>query len=208
MAEKLQDLLKQENTQPMRPVSAGPRICPNCGAPTLSEVCQYCGQYVGTVETQDLTAEYPVLQCRNASITFWNFLFPMIFFVMFGFFGFIFPLFFRGFGDDDGFVQLIGLPFAAISIAAGVIIAVHLVRYLSVQFLGTETTAVVYGYMDDTISYNGRPGQVVKLLLDTANGKRFIFYRTGKTEKPYVVNSVVRLKVWRNNFRIMPEVYE
>ena len=135
MAEKLQDLLKQENPQTIRPVSAGPRICPNCGAPTLSEVCQYCGQYVGTVETQDLTAEYPVLQCRNASITFWNFLFPMIFFVMFGFFGFIFPLFFRGFGDDDGFVQLIGLPFAAISIAAGVIIAVHLVRYLSVQFL-------------------------------------------------------------------------
>ena len=47
------------------------RVCPHCGARVLSEVCQYCGSYIGEVSTADLAAEYPVLECREATITFW-----------------------------------------------------------------------------------------------------------------------------------------
>ncbi|MBP3296883.1 MAG: hypothetical protein J6M27_09910, partial [Lachnospiraceae bacterium] len=37
------------------------RVCPSCGAPALSEVCQYCGTYVGTVATSELTPEYELV---------------------------------------------------------------------------------------------------------------------------------------------------
>ena len=214
MAENLQDMLKkaekkaEKKEMKMQPENKVQRICPNCGAPTLSEVCQYCGQYVGTATTQELSAEYPTLECKNASLTFWNVLFPMIFCLSFGFFGFIFPLLFRGMDEGEWMVQIISLPFAAISLVAGAIVLIHVIRYVLVMTQGTETTAVVYGYMNDTISYNNAPGQVVKLLLDTPNGKRFIYYKTGRTDKPYAVNHPVRLKIYRNLFRILPEIYE
>ena len=55
------------------------RVCPSCGAPALSEVCQYCGTYVGAVATSELTPEYELVHCKNAKLSFWNAAFPAFF---------------------------------------------------------------------------------------------------------------------------------
>ena len=74
--------------QKMQPsTQADSRTCPHCGAPILSEVCQYCGTYVGQVATSELTPEYELVHCKNAKPEFWNVGFPLLFggpFFLFG----------------------------------------------------------------------------------------------------------------------------
>ena len=48
-------------------------------------------------------------------------------------------------------------------------------------------------------------GKVVKLLIDTPQGKRFIFLPLEATNKPYQVNSAITLKHYENWFRAAPE---
>ena len=180
------------------------RVCPHCGARVLSEVCQYCGSYIGEVETADLAAEYPVLECKEAVLTFWNAAFPAIFAFAFGFFGFLFPLAFAG-HEGASQVMLMSIPFGAISLVSFAIILRNLFRYLMVSLKGEEITGIVYGYMDDTIAYNGVNGKVAKILIDTAKGKRFIMYQLGSTMRKYPVNGQVRIKMYKRYFRLMPE---
>ena len=68
---------------------------------------------------------------------------------------------------------------------------------------GKEITGTVYGYMDDVVSYNHRPGQVCKILVDTLKGKRFIYYSLQGTNRPYPVNEKVTLRVYKNYFMIV-----
>ncbi len=180
------------------------RVCPHCGARVLSEVCQYCGSYIGEVSTADLAAEYPVLECREATITFWNLAFPAVFAFMFGFFGFAFPFLFSGTGEEKT-VMLISTPFAVISLCAFAIILWTLYKYFIVSVKGTEIEGTVYGYMDDTIAYNGVNGQVAKILIDTPKGRRFILYQLGSTMMKYPINGRVRIKMYRRYFRVLPE---
>ena len=70
---------------------------------------------------------------------------------------------------------------------------------------GTEIEGTVYGYMDDTIAYNGVNGQVAKILIDTPKGRRFILYQLGSTMMKYPINGRVRLKMYRRYFRVLPE---
>ena len=186
--------------------------CPHCGAPILSEVCQYCGNYIGETETADLTAEYPVLECKEAGISFWDLAFPAIFAFSFGFAGIFSALILADLpselGRNDQWMRVFPLPFAIIGNIAFIIPVVTIVRYLLVSLKGKEIVGTVYGYMDDTIAYNGVNGQVVKILIDTREGKRFIFYRLGHTKKTLPLNGKVRIKVYKNLFRILPEKAE
>ena len=65
--------------------------CKNCGAPVTSEICPYCGSMTG-LNTAKADMEYPVLECKEVNIGFWNVIFPGIFFVMFGLIGLVIPL--------------------------------------------------------------------------------------------------------------------
>ena len=65
--------------------------CSNCGAPITTEICPYCHNATG-LDTATANMEYPVIECKEANIHFWNTAFPMIFAVSFGFFGFIIPI--------------------------------------------------------------------------------------------------------------------
>ena len=69
------------------------RNCPNCGAPITTEVCPYCNIMTG-LDTKYADMEYPVIECKEASIRFVNFWLPMIVAVGFGFCGFVFPFVF------------------------------------------------------------------------------------------------------------------
>ena len=67
--------------------------CPNCGAPITTEICPYCNVVTG-LYTQNADMEYPVIECKEANMGFWNVIFPMIFAVSFGFAGLIMPILF------------------------------------------------------------------------------------------------------------------
>ena len=179
------------------------KVCKKCGAPVLSEVCQYCGCRVDGADTAGLSAEYETLDCKTADLTFWNTIFAGIFAVGFGFFGFLPVLFDILSMTGDRPSRLLCFPFAVIGIGAAAVLVYTFYKYALVSLKGKEITGIVYGYMDDVVNYNHRPGQVCKILIDTQKGKRFIYYPLHGTNKPYPVNEKVTLKAYKNYFRIV-----
>ncbi len=183
----------------------GGMTCKNCGAPIRSEICPYCGSPTG-LDTNQANMEYPTLECKEANIGFWTIVFPLIFGFGFGFGG-ILPIVIvlTGTAEDpsqNGLFILFALPFLAISIGAFVIAIRPIIRYIKLNRHGKRIEAVVYGYADDNVLMNGRPAQVVKLLVESPVGKRFIMYQLGSTEQPYGINTTVGVIVYRNMFMI------
>ncbi|MBO6231699.1 MAG: hypothetical protein J6O50_14165 [Ruminiclostridium sp.] len=184
--------------------------CRNCGAPITSEICQYCGCSTG-LDTYSADMQYPTLECKEATINFWTVAFPLVFALSFGIGGSVIP--FAVFSDmaagvDNNtpqeriMVLLFCIPFLAIGIAAAVIAIKPVIRYFIIKSKGKHIDAVVYGYADDHVIMNGRPAQVVKLLIDTPIGKRFIMYQLGNTDQPYGINTTIGLVVYKNYFMI------
>ncbi len=136
--------MREDNTMK---ISNGAINCQACGAPVTSEICPYCGNATG-LNTATANMEYPVLECKEANLTFTNL----------------------------GIFIIFALPFLAVGIGTG--------------------------YMDDNVLINDRPAQIVKLLVQTPEGPRFIMYQLGDTKRPYGVNSRIQLKVYRNYFMI------
>ncbi len=171
-----------------------PRICPRCGAPILSEVCQYCGTYYGEVSTQELASEYPTVECTLAKFTLFGTLFPLIFAMC--------PVLMvcKYILEPDDMTE--GVFSIVVVGIIGLVATIFLVRniwaVLSVFFMGKTMNGIVYGYMDDTVSYNDRPGQKIKILVDTGEGKRFILLPLANTTKPYPVNGPVIVKAYKN----------
>ena len=127
----------------------------------------------------------------------------MIFAVGFGFFGFIFPLIFVLAGSKEALVViLICSIFALIGVVAFVIAVIPLVRYLLIKFYGKDIEATVYGYIDDNLLINDAPAQIVKLLVSTSAGLKFILYQLKDTKHPYKINSKIKLKVYKDKFLI------
>ncbi len=190
--------IRLNNEHKMRPEDV--RNCPKCGAPILSEVCQFCGTYIGKVATSDLTPEYPLIECKQAKITFWTVGFPLVFGLMFSLAALPF-LFAReeikGIDLPNTYNTFL-IPFILIGLASIGFAFYRSFRTIQVMLKGTLRSGVVYGYMDDTIAYNGVNGQKVKILVDTAEGKKFILLPLGTTSKPYEVNSQVNVKLLNN----------
>ena len=178
--------------------------CPNCGAPITTEVCPYCKNFTG-LDTKNADMEYPVMDCKEAHMNFWNTIFPLIFAVSFGFFGFIFPIITIINSEDikTGIsVLLFCSIFGIIGLAAGVITIRSVLKYTTLKRNGQEIYGTVYGYMNDNMYLNEMPAQIVKILVDTGSGPRFILYQLGDTKKPYKINSKIKLKYYKNIFMI------
>lgn len=173
--------------------------CPNCGAPVTTEICQYCHAITG-LNTKSANMEYPVIECKEANIGFWTVAFPMIFAVSFGIPGIAIPIVI---GDVRAI--LFASLFAIIGITAFIISLTSVIRYVKLKNNGKEIAATVYGYMDDNVLLNGAPAQIVKLLVDTNDGLKFILYQLGSTNQPYKINSKIKLKVYKNYFCIVKE---
>ena len=174
--------------------------CPNCGAPVVSEICAYCGAATG-LHTAEAHMEYPVLECKEATVNFWTVGFPLIFALSFGGAG-LATLLITFMVRGDFFLLLIGAPFLLIGAAAWIFLLRTVLRYTKVKKRGQKIRATVYGYMDDNVLINDHPAQIVKLLVQTANGPRFILYQLGNTLKPYGINDAVDVLVYRNYFMI------
>lgn len=175
------------------------KICPSCGAPAVSEICPYCGVRTG-LNTALADMEYPVLECKEASLSFWNVVFPLFFVFSFGFSGLFTVVLGAKFTTGVIFIGFFPL---LISIVALSFVIRSLSRYMKVKQKGKVMLAKVYGYMDDNVLINGVPTQVVKLLVQTQMGPRFILYSLGKTIKPYGINDSIEVIAYENYFLIL-----
>ena len=183
----------------MRP-SKQQKTCPSCGAPLVSEICAYCGTATD-LNTAEADMEYPVLECKAATLNFWTVWFPAIFAGAFGIAGL--SVLIIAIVVNVGFTMwLIGIPFLLIGIVALVIMLRTIMRYIKVKKNGKVIQATVYGYMDDGVLINNKPAQIVKLLVQTPNGPRFILYKLGNTLKPYGINDSINIMVYQNYFLI------
>ena len=176
------------------------KYCPSCGAPIVSEICSYCGTATG-LDTARADMEYPVMECKEATINFWTVAFPMIFAVAFGIASLVvLTIAVTGFGNIG--ILLVGVPFFLIGIAALFFALRTISRYVKVKKHGKRMQATVYGYMDDNVLINNRPAQIVKLLVQTPQGPRFILYQLGDTLKVYGINDIVDILMYQNYFMI------
>ena len=177
--------------------------CPNCGAPITTEICPYCNVMTG-LETKNADMEYPVIECKEANIGFFPVFFPLIFAFAFGFAGLIMPILFFTIGGDvfPKTMILFFLPFAVIGIGAFIIGIKPVIMYVSLKTRGKDIDATVYGYMDDNMFINGNPAQIVKLLVQTNDGPKFILYQLGDIKQPFKINSNIKLKVYKDIFLI------
>ena len=182
-------------------------ICKNCGAPITTEICPYCNTFT-ELPTNMANADYPVMDCKPASLNFWKVGFPLIFGVAFS----IEPLISLSMsGINDEFTNMIGInpfmiisiPFLLISIISFGIAGMFISRYLKVKKYGTDTFATVYGYMQGGVYINGVPTYQIKLLVDTDDGPKFILYNLMQTIKPYGVNTKIKIRMYKNLFLIM-----
>ncbi len=173
--------------------------CPSCGAPIVSEICSYCGAMTG-LNTARADMEYPVLECKSVALNFWKSAFPAIFAVMFGIAGIICLI--SGITAGEIIIFFGGIPFLLIGIVAAIIVFNNLSRYIKIKAKGKMIQATVYGYMNDNVWINGEPAQIVKLLVQTQVGPRFILYKLGDTLKPYGINDTISLKVYEDCFLI------
>lgn len=179
------------------------KTCPSCGAPVVAEICAYCGTATG-LSTAEADMEYPVLECKEATVNFWTFWFPMIFAAAFGLPG-LTVLAIAIFGRGMGGMFVVALPFLLIGGVALALTLRTLLRYRKVKKYGKVIHATVYGYMDDEVLINGRPAQIVKLLVQTQDGPRFLLYQLGNTLKPYGIHDRIELLVYENYFLICKE---
>lgn len=173
--------------------------CHNCGAPVTSEICPYCNAATG-LDTRFADMEYEVIDCREANMNFWNVIFPMIFAFSFGSVGLFIPFVLM---IDDAevlpIVLFLGM-FGLIGLVAFIIGITPVIIHLMIKYRGRDIEATVYGYMDDNTLLNGAPAQIVKLLVNTDEGPKFILYQLGDTKQPFKINSKINLQVYKDMF--------
>lgn len=180
--------------------------CINCGAPVSTEICPYCHAATG-IDTWRADMEYPVIDCNEAGIGFWSVAFPMIFAVGFGFFGFVFPI---AMALTQPLKELLPMIiflsiFGIVGVVAFVIGIKPVIRYFKIKSKGKDIEGTVYGYINDDMLLNGVPAQIVKILVNTNDGPKFILYQLGDIKQPYKINSKIKLRVYKNIFYIVKD---
>ena len=180
--------------------------CPNCGAPVTTEICQFCGAPTA-IRSKDSDMIYPVIECDEVDVNWHEF--GQVFAMGLGFIGFIiFALFI--FGNTSSLV-LHFVVFGLIGTFFLGFIVKSLWKYLTVKLFGTKIEGTVWGYMDNDRQsrvLSGQPGdrsngQIIKILIDTNEGKRFLLYELRNNEQPYGINKPIYLKKYKNMYCVL-----
>jgi len=172
-----------------------PINCKSCGAMVTEDVCPYCGNLTG-ITIWNTEPNYPTTECKACLLNFWNIGFPTIFCGISGILGIATLIQMLQEGEmaaaGGSFVPIL------IGVVGAVIVIRNLLRHRTVRTRGDYITAKVIGYTNDNFVVNGSPTQVVKLLVETRDGPRVLLYRLGKTNRPYSVNSELKLLVYKD----------
>ena len=185
-------------------MSKDKKLCKSCGAPITTEVCPYCGMKNERDKNEELR-NIPSIDCKEVNLTFLSVVFPAIFAFAFGFAGFGMPFIFMS-APDSIFgpgMFLFFIPFMAVGVGAFVFMMLPFIRLIKINMYGKEIEGTVHSYIDDNVSINNAPGQVVRILVETDDGPRYLKYQLGSTDHPYKIGSKIRLKVYKDIFRII-----
>lgn len=170
------------------------------------------------VRKKNKNKSYPVLECLEASVGTEEYI-EMILGIVFMFFGFVSPLMcflfeLKNFEDAPPPLGLFEL-FAGMLLLFSIFGIIGLIFFLDflkpvvrmriLKRKGKKYDAVVCEYVDDNRYIDGAPTQVVELLIKAPRGEKIIYYQLGKADKPYEINSKIKVKMYRNIFRIIEE---
>ena len=95
--------------------------------------------------------------------------------------------------------------FGIVGVVAFVIGIKPVIRYFKIKSKGKDIEGTVYGYINDDMLLNGVPAQIVKILVNTNDGPKFILYQLGDIKQPYKINSKIKLRVYKNIFYIVKD---
>ena len=166
--------------------------CHNCGAPTTSEICPYCKSATGII-TDKANFEYPVIECKEGNIDYLNVVLPLLVSILNCYLGIMESIIF-----DDSIINI----FFIMGIITFIYFMTPIIRNFRIKLFGKDIDAIVYGHIDGSFYINGVPTKIVKLLVNTNEGPRFILYELGATYIEYPINSKIKLRVYKNMFLI------
>lgn len=179
------------------------QYCSNCGYPVNDVICPYCKKFTG-MSHDGVWLEYPVIECKEGSVTFANSFFLIVFSIPFILFGF-----------SILFANAVDLPSKILAIflfvmfgGAGLLTFSKglkpIINFFIVKLKGKKIEATVYGVVNDhNLHINEKPAQIVQLLINTEDGYKLIFYELGTTNCPYEINNKVVLQVYKDKFLIV-----
>ena len=194
--------------------------CPYCGGEFYGDVCPYCNNTV-VKDTQPMAnqpqaaetatepvEQYPYLECKEVNLSFITVGFPLIFGLGFGA-GAIGPIAIatnpqlREVGAPTSAFLVPALVCGLISVVALYIASIPFRRRAKVRKNGTTYQGTVHSYEDDpAMLINGRPAQIVNILVQTSEGPKLIRYQLGKISRPYVIGSQITVKMFENIIEI------
>ena len=178
--------------------------CPNCGGVTSAEVCPYCGTHID-ISTKDISPDYTMKSYKSGKITFWNTGFWSIFAVSFLVIPICIVIPISTEADvSNTFAITFLIPFLLVGLGTLFKVISSLYIAISLKLYGKNYSGIVYGYMDDNISYNGVNGQQVKILIEN-KGMQYILLPLESTSKPYPVNSKIKVRIFKKYANIIEE---
>ena len=173
--------------------------CKNCGAPALMEICRYCKQPSG-IDENSVELEYQVIDCEELNYGF------EIYYIMISILTFIIVPGFSmatAYKDNEVLFKGIIITTSVLVLLWLIIIAFPLSKYIYLRYFGKEIEAVVHGYLNDVYKISGKPIQIIKLLVQTYDGPKYILYQSGRVDRLYQLNEKIKLKAHKNRFLIV-----
>lgn len=181
--------------------------CQNCGAHVTTEICPYCKAKTG-IDQNLVNLEFPVLEYETLSDDLTGIYIVLGLLSIFLLIGLSLPISFIVM-DESIIFNIVGIFFLIMELIIILPIIVKIIselfRYKSIEKNGKTLEAIVYGYIDDKYSPMGSDCKIVKLLVETEEGKRFILFKLNSQLRKYKIGSKINLKLRENQCMISKE---
>ena len=186
-------------------------FCKNCGSILNPDgSCPYCQKTINSSSLDFKIADefennryYREIECKEANLTFFNTIFPLIFAIAFGIPGVFVPLSIYLTQEQDKMILFFMIPFGLVSLGASIIFLNSIIKAIIIKLYGKDTIGTVIGYRDDnTVLYNGVPGAICEILINLNLEKVVLLYQTGGPDMPFPINSKVRVRCYKDLFKI------
>ena len=173
--------------------------CKNCGAPATSDICQYCKSSTGLQDKLGL--EYPIIECKEVNIN--SDTVEYYFLTAFSIGLMITAL-------SICMILTNGLPLLIIIIPLSILLIYNINKGMKplkmnrlVKKYGKDIEGIVKGYITSDSNLFEGTNYIVKLLLDTNDGKKYILYELSKPKVKYKNDVKLKLRVYKDMFNLI-----